>query len=228
MSNSIFSMLYNREAKKAFILLTFLFTLCYPSYAREDCLHKEKLIAQNKTLLTINEQADSLKKYGDLILHYKGKKKAKYERLFFKYFPNTFKRFNSIYGFIELSSDSAIFMPLYSSNHIEKILPNLYAINKETYYKKLINVSLGGHWQGDQVGVLQNVLIGKVKDDLNLTIEILKTLNDGQIKSFWLFFFDMENPSAVDFSFLNKIKDKNINRIIKQAREEDKIKWSKR
>lgn len=221
MSNSIYSKLYN---KFYFVFCVWVvgFCLLYPNSYSMD---KTNVIKAD-TILTVNEQADSLKKYGELILRCQGKDKLNYENLFFKYFPDTFQRFDSLYDFVEISPDSINFMPLYNSNHIEKILPYLDSISKKLYYKKLIGISIGADGAKEQANGLQNVLIKKVRDNLDLTVTILKELNDKKIKSFWLFFFDMENPSAVDFTFLKNVKDKRMIKIIKQARKEDKIKWS--
>lgn len=226
MLKSIYSILYNNRKNKFYIILIIGNVVCNYSYAKGRYTTTCKMEVKKDSLLTVKAQADSLKKYGDLILHSTGGERTKYERLFFKYFPDTFARFDSLYGYKEVSPDSAVYMPLYDSSHLDTIFPNLDSIDKTIFYKKLINVSIGGHWDSDQVDVLQHDLIEKVRSHVALTEKILKTYNDDKIKSFWLFFFDMENPSAVDWSFLKKLKNQRIILLMDQARKIDKEKWS--
>ncbi len=176
--------------------------------------------------LSLAEQVDSLRKYADLVTHSEGKEKADYERLFFKYFPDTFDRFDSLYGYREISIDSFAYAPLFSSDHLERVFPHLKSVNDADYCRKLVGISIGGHWEADQVGLFQHNLINKVRANLGLTCSILRGLNDQQVKSFWLFFFDMENPSAMDFSFLRNVEDKRIIRLMKEAMRIDRVKWS--
>lgn len=176
--------------------------------------------------LGLTAQADSLKKYGALVLSTYGNDKDKYESVFFNYFPSTFGRFDSLYGYRQVSIDSFIFMPLYGSNHICKVFAHMKSIDDTTYYRKLLGISVGAHWEADQVSLFQHTLINKVKRNLGLTCSILRGMSDTQVRSFWLFFFDMRNPSAVDFSFLDSVKDARIVRLMKEAMEIDRVKWS--
>jgi hypothetical protein len=176
--------------------------------------------------LGLSQQADSLTKYAKLIESSSGREKAWCEQMYFKHFPTDFNRFNLLYGYRQISNDSAVYGPLFYSKDLDEMFPHLPAINDTDFYRKLISVSIGGHGESDNVGIFQNILIRKVKEKISLSCSILSGLSNKDLRSFWVFFFDMENPSAIDFSFLKGIKDKRIRDSIRQAWRIDRAKWS--
>lgn len=202
MSLSIFSMLLsnNRILLKILIFASLFFNV----YATNYCDNKEEIARSKDSLnsqISIKAQVDSLNKFAFLIQHSFGKEKENFEQQFLKYFPNSFKKFNLLYGYKEISPDSVIYMPLYASDHIEKVLFNLESINDTIFYKKLINISIDGHWAADQVSIFHSHLMEKVKEDLDITVNILRNIDNKKVKSFWLFFLIVRIPKQMIFHF---------------------------
>ncbi len=152
--------------------------------------------------ISLDTQRGVLEDYYNLA---QGKDSIKYQKKFFAAFPNDFKSFNSLYGYIEGKGA----MPLYDqySNHINFIC-RMRVIEEEEFLKKLVNLSLNGHWDADAINLLQDCIADHAAINLSLTVNVLKQFNQSEIKSFWFFLFDGPHPPTnipVDLSSLNKL-----------------------
>jgi len=112
---------------------------------------------------------------------------TEYRKLFFVAFPNSFADLESIYGYGQ---------PLHERHydHIMKLFNNLKCIDEREYYTKIINISIGGHWNADAVGIFQDGVQARVLEKPKLAFEILSKRSDEEIKSFFFFFFHGIHP----------------------------------
>jgi hypothetical protein len=124
---------------------------------------------------------------------------------FFDAFPNTFKELNELYGY---EKDKPA--PLYENadQHIHDLFNNLTNINDTLYYKKIITIAIGAHWEADAIGEFQDGLQKRILDKPQLTLYLLRDKTEKDIASFWAFYFDYEN------SFSRK---RSYDQIIKQV-----------
>lgn len=131
------------------------------------------------------------------------------EENFFNEFPGTFNELNLLYGYIENKP-----APLYEESelHILGLFNTLTAINDTVYYKKIISIAIGGHWDADAINFFQHGLEQRVITKPELTVSILKKLPNSQISSFWYFYFDGPHPQKQIDPALLKIKliDKKV------------------
>ncbi len=130
-----------------------------------------------------------------------------YRKQFFDLFPNSFKELNDLYGY-----NNCIEAPLYSQvkNHIFELFNNLNNINDTLYYKKIVSIAIGGHWDADAVDAFQEGLRKRVLRKQDLVVYLLNELPDKKIKSFWYFYFDGVHPSKQIAEPLLKIKENNL------------------
>ncbi|HEY9533071.1 MAG TPA: hypothetical protein VIQ77_00980 [Mucilaginibacter sp.] len=110
-----------------------------------------------------------------------------YQLQFFDAFPDSFKQLNKLYA----DKDG----PLSSVAHEHIYLFNgLNNINDTLYYKKIISIGIGGHWDADAIDFFQQGLRNKILGNPELTATILKNLSTKKILSFWRFYFDGPHP----------------------------------
>jgi hypothetical protein len=116
-----------------------------------------------------------------------------YQEQFFKEFPNTFDQLLELYGYNEKKSTPNI---LYyeAPNHILKLFNGLSNINDTLYYRKIIQISIGGHWDVDAVNYFQNGLRERVLNKPELTVSVLRHMPVDKTRSFWYFYFDGAHP----------------------------------
>ena len=145
-----------------------------------------------------------------------------YQEQFFKEFPNTFGQLLELYGYNEKDKKPNI---LYNEapNHILNLFNNLLNINDTLYYKKIIQISIGGHWDADAVNYFQDGLQKRVLDNPKLTLHLLKQITNDKIKSFWYFYFDSPHPQNQIPEQLQKIKsiDNKIYYLMLEAQNEE-------
>lgn len=151
-----------------------------------------------------------------------GVEKSENERLFFDNFPNTFGKFNQLYGFIDTA------MPLYSlgEEHLA-LLESLRSIPSNEYYSKYISIAIRGNWQADNISYFQSSLYNKINSNPKLIISLLENYSKADIKSFWHFLFDGPHPEdkQVKESF-EKLYEK-INSLNKEMAETMKDEYAK-
>ena len=135
----------------------------------------------------------------------------KYKQQFFDEFPSTFEQLNELYGYNYDTNKPA---PLYNEfeKHIVDLFNNLNNINDTLYYKKIISIAIGGHWDGDAINAFQHGLQIKVLNNPELTVYILKNMPENKISSFWYFYFDGVHPKKQIPARLQSIESVN-NRV---------------
>lgn len=152
------------------------------------------------------------------------------EVFFFKMFPENFKMFKSIYGYEE-NQEITIYGDLYE-NYEQIIDYEPKYIKTEEYIKKLIDISVRGAWQSDNVAHLQNIINILFNKNSRLFTEILKNKDESEIMGFWKFFFDGPNPDNQKKLYddvLNKLKksEEMMIPIIRNAYAKVKEDWKK-
>jgi hypothetical protein len=141
-------------------------------------------VAQN---IKYNNTADKLKNY---FVRVHGQDSIKYQRLFFASFPDNFTDLNGIFGDDTRENDTKFHgAPLYDGYEYISFFFDLKTIPKKDFYKKIINIAIGGHWDADAVNYFQHGLHRKVLQNTKLTFDLLKVKRDNEIKSFFFFFF---------------------------------------
>lgn len=146
-----------------------------------------------------------------LLVSSSGKARQAYQRRFFQAFPSTFKELEGLYGNrLDAHQQHA---PLYgeAEQHIAGLFNSLPRIDEATYYRKLIALAIGGHWEADAVNFFQNGLMNKVLANPGLVAALLQPLNKEQILSFWAFYFDEPYPKKALPVPLQKMKSLNSN-----------------
>lgn len=128
-----------------------------------------------------------------------------YKQQFFDAFPNTFKELNELYGYN--NHKPAL---LYNNfvEHICNLFNNLDDVVEDTlYYRKIISIAMGGHWDADAVACFQDGLREHVLAKPKLVVYLLKGMPDKQIKGFWYFYFDAIFPEKAIPEKLSVIKE---------------------
>jgi hypothetical protein len=121
---------------------------------------------------------------------------------FFNEFPNSFKELSDLYGY---PNDKPAVLYKEYVQHIG-LFNKLSIVNKTSYYNKIIKIAIGGRWDADAIGDFQQGLNNRVENNPELTVSILKTLDDNTVKSFWYFYFDGPHPAESISSQLKTIK----------------------
>lgn len=146
-----------------------------------------------------------------------------YKQQFFDCFPNTFKQLDELYG----DHKSA---PLndQAEQHIVDLFNNLNNINDTLYYRKIVSIAVGGHWDADAVNFFQHGLEAKTAINPNLIVHVLKSLSNEKIQSFWYFYFDGAHPKKQIAEPLQRMKaiDSKIYSLMIEA-QDDVLRHSK-
>jgi len=144
-----------------------------------------------------------------------------YREQFFKEFPNTFNQLLKLYGYDNKNSKPNI---LYyeAPNHILKLFNNLSEVNDTLYYRKIIQISIGGRWDADAVNYFQNGLRHRILDNPELAVYVLKHTPHDKVKSFWYFYFDGAHPKKEIPEQLKRIRsiDSEIYNLMIVAQDE--------
>lgn len=164
-------------------------------------------VLQSKTIIDI--PSDSIKIKSEKLKDYYSKSSKRidsleYQILFFEEFPSDFDSFNRLYGY-----DTSA-MPLYDEafDHIE-LFNRISCISNEEYYKKIISISIGGHWDADAVNYFQDGLRLHVLQKPDLIFKLLANKSDKEIFDFWFFYFDCPFPVKDIPQELEQEKDNN-------------------
>ncbi len=145
-----------------------------------------------------------------------------FRKLFFEEFPNSFQELNAIYGY---NNDTAALLYYNSMDHINTLF-DVNNINDTIFYKKIINISIGGHWDADAVEIFQDGLRKRVLLKPELVTYILEVYSKENIRKFWYFYFDGVFPPKKMPEELKSIKHINpeIDKLMIQAFHEIKPK----
>ena len=140
----------------------------------------------------------------------------KYERAYFKAFPESFEAFQAIFGFYPEDPNKGF---LYDSSrfYINKFFK--LKIPKENFYSKVVGIAINGKWDADAVSYFQGALRYNVKRNEKLFARLLSKRSKADIKSFWYFYFDGPHPPDKIPNELNKFKqiDPDLYKLIKQS-----------
>ena len=192
-----------------------------------SCNAQESKIKKEMSFNSINEQAETIKKYHQALLKATGEEKLINELIFFKAFPNSFDQMQKLFGFDDKNGAG----PLYDyeiSNDMElkgviSTFSKLTSIDKKDYYTKYINICVNGNWKGDNIAEgfgLDNKLYRQTED----VIEVLKLRSEKEIRSVFRFLFDGPHPDNRMESFktiYDKLKsvDSSMAKLLKQEYE---------
>jgi len=180
------------------ILIIFIFN-CHCSFARSIEIKNEQSID------SIDLKVKKLKHLYLLSTASSVHQSDVYKQEFFDEFPNTFKELSVLYGYNSKMHQPA---PLYSEveKHILNLFNNITCVNDTVYYKKIVSISLGGHWDADAVNAFQAGLRKRVVANPELIEYILKNKSDDEARSFWYFYFDGVHPKNQLPESLQRIK----------------------
>ena len=193
-----------------------------------DELNQRKLDYSLK-IKEVKTQKDSVLFLKHYFNQFKKENDSLSEILFFKMFPDTFDKFKNIYGYDDKDNNNVVYGLLYNDYHIMEYKLNY--IKLEKYIKKIINISINGFWESDNVSILQDRINKLFSQNSNLFVEILKTKDDSEVESFWKFFFDgphPENQKELYNKVLSKLKevDEAMIPTVKRAYAKVKEDWS--
>lgn len=140
----------------------------------------------------------------------------KYERAYFKAFPESFEVFQAIFGFYPDDPNKGI---LYDSSRSYVLKFFNLKVQKEKLFSKTIDVGINGKWDADAVNYFQGALGYNVKRNEKLFARLLSKRSKADIKSFWYFYFDGPHPPDKIPNELNKFKqiDPDLYKLIKQS-----------
>lgn len=142
---------------------------------------RNKIVDNRDTISSLKIYFEHFSKYKDSIS----------ELEFFKHFPNTFDKFQKLYGF----NDQEGAMPLYHYYHIGEYNEIRKYIKDNDYFDKLISIGISGKWDADNISSLQEVIQSNLKKN---PISFMKEMNrfspNDQI-NFWKFYFDTPEPN---------------------------------
>ena len=119
----------------------------------------------------------------------------KCQKLFFEYFPDKFDDFNAIFGWVGNNGiQEAHGGPLYDGHNEILFFFQLKVIPEKEFYNKILNISIGGHWDADAINYFQDGLREKVFANPKLTFDLLQGKSDLEIQSFFFFFYQSIHP----------------------------------
>jgi hypothetical protein len=140
------------------------------------------------------------------------KKNISEKIIFFSLFPDNFLEFNDLYGWNKDSNSPHVLYDV-SYEHINLFGKSYFIIPKEKYYSKLIEISIGGHWDDDAIGLFQKIVRDAFIENMEIAIKILDTYKDYDISNFWFFFYDCAHYDHPEQKkFYKKIREE-VNKI---------------
>ena len=113
-------------------------------------------------------------------------KKARYELLFLKSFPNTFKQFTSLY------SDEK--SEIYNNEEHVRFFCKTSALDKEKFASKIVSIGINGYWEEDAVSLLQSCALNFTAENGVMIIKALNKYGKKDVKGYWRFIFDGPHP----------------------------------
>jgi len=110
------------------------------------------------------------------------------QQLFLDAFPSTFDEFKMTYQFCE-GKGYDLSMYKKGVDHIQNGLATLNLLPDSIYYDKLIRLSFGGRFYSDAPNYLRHLLRTIIKEKPETFFQRLSNFNEGQLVSFWFFYF---------------------------------------
>lgn len=145
-----------------------------------------------------------------------------HQQKFYRAFPDNFETFEMIFGndpkYIEMYPDVEI-------KWIQYFFDSLTFVEKELIYQRIISIGKDGKWDADGVNYFQHGMREKIKSNLSLSIEILKSYSAEEVISFWYFYYDGPHPENYKMDFVDlypKVKaiDQEVSALMKEAYKE--------
>ncbi|PTD14015.1 SH3 domain-containing protein [Flavobacterium columnare] len=135
---------------------------------------------------------------------------SKNEKLFLDNFPDSFNKFKSIFGW-----NDKLEKPNLLYNNANEYIDYFFTLVSKPKYKiyqnKIIKISINGKWEADAVGYFQTKLHSIIKTNKDF-VNLLSSLNEKDISSFWRFYFDSENldyPNELNTVLEKEMKNKS-------------------
>lgn len=142
--------------------------------------------------ISMQERADTLMLLYKRIQESKDTNSLKvYKTAFLKLFPHSFSLFNSIYGYDDENGARLLYYE--AENHTDLFF-NLESINQDAFIKKVIDISLNGHWEADAINYFRMKMKESLLENPELYYVILNSYSESEILSFWHFFYDGPHP----------------------------------
>jgi len=110
---------------------------------------------------------------------------------FFNAFPNTFEKFNQLYGY----DDETGARRLYSQTEHIPYFFKCSEVSDRERLEKVIRIGINGKWDADSIGEFQLLAHLLIKDHPKAAKETLNNLPDERAASFWYFLFDSPHPN---------------------------------
>lgn len=107
--------------------------------------------------------------------------------VFFEHFPSDFAVFHDLYSY-----QSGNPGPLYEDYQLHlKILSQLSGVVGDySYMDKLVQISIGGKWEADAIGMFQKIVRDFSVSHINILGDVLSRYSEYKVRQFWDFYFD--------------------------------------
>lgn len=133
-------------------------------------------------------QTTKSKRLSSIYSEYKRSKSKQSEKDFFKEFPNSFKEFQSVYGYDDVKGESPNYKVAF--DHVNFFFKSAPLVNKNEFSRKLINITLHGKWEADAENYFQDNLRNYYFANSTAILDILKASKLTDADQFWYFFCD--------------------------------------
>jgi hypothetical protein len=117
------------------------------------------------------------------------------ERLFFDKFPSSFDKFRELYGYDEESGA----MPLYFHHEHITFFCSLSSIPKIEFYNKLLDISINGTWEADNIRDLGIYTV--LSEDIEDMAKVMDMRTDAELISIFHFVYDGPHPDNYQDDF---------------------------
>jgi hypothetical protein len=204
--------------KTIIIVLSILFT-----FACAQSRIEQKSNAQSNAPIT---QSDLEKEAANLSKLYEDKKCKK----FFNAFPRNFQDFNKSYGYDDKDGARILY-----SRYDEQInyFFDCSEVSDLERVNKAIEISIGGKWEADAVGILQKRSFKLIEKYPVEAERILDNLSDEKASSFWYFILDGPHPEdegkVKEFNSLLQLlgKDRKQAKLLSEQHKKVQKDWEK-
>jgi len=172
--------------------------------------------------INIEDLAKSIKEYHQKAEGSNPEERAKYENLFFKVFPSSFKEMELLFGYDEIKGKAPLYDYPIGSNIIS-FFSKLKYVETEPYYNKYIDICIGGKWEADNIS--EGFGIGaKLYYDTEGMVSQLSKRKDEDVIGVFRFLYDGPHPDNYKESYDSlhaKVKEVNpkVAELMKQAYE---------
>lgn len=138
--------------------------------------------------LSSYSQVGSKSSLGNILKNCKKNTSTECKQAFFDNFPNSFSRFQELYGYDEIKGEA----PYYNvaEEHLVFLFKTPDIVKSDVFINKLIDISRNGKWDADSVNYFQEKLRNYFFDNYSLFMNQLKRREEKEIKGFWYFFSD--------------------------------------